>query len=292
MKGSGKICLVLILFCLGLSMQANADDTDSVRHWSAKNSIISSAEQTSLSNWSAGGFSSFAFSNFYKGFFNFKKNKVQWDTGVELAYGMIWQNKTGNGFSDKENKFQKSDDKIEVNSVFSYKMYGNWNYSGLMNLKSQFDEGFKDDKLIAAPFSPIILTSSLGLEYKQKSFSLLLSVLTGKTTIVEDNRLAGNKIFGFEEEDQRALFSLGSYAKFLFQKDVFKNVNLIVKLDFYYDYNKSSLLDTDISTEVFVNMKINKYLTAFVSFQAIMDKDFNSTLQYKERMGFSIPINF
>lgn len=292
MKGSGKICLVLILFCLGLSMQANADDTDSVRHWSVKNSIISSAEQTSLSNWSAGGFSSFAFSNFYKGFFNFKKNKVQWDTGVELAYGMIWQDKTGNGFSDKENKFQKSDDKIEVNSVFSYKMYGNWNYSGLMNLKSQFDEGFKDDKLIAATFSPIILTSSLGLEYKQKSFSLLLSVLTGKTTIVEDNRLVGNKIFGFEEEDQRALFSLGSYAKFLFQKDVFKNVNLIVKLDFYYDYNKSSLLDTDISTEVFVNMKINKYLTAFVSFQAIMDKDFNSTLQYKERMGFSIPINF
>lgn len=292
MKGSGKICLVLILFCLGLSMQANADETDSVRHWSVKNSIISSAEQTSLSNWSAGGFSSFAFSNFYKGFFNFKKNKVQWDTGVELAYGMIWQDKTGNGFSDKENKFQKSDDKIEVNSVFSYKMYGNWNYSGLMNLKSQFDEGFKDDKLIAAPFSPIILTSSLGLEYKQKSFSLLLSVLTGKTTIVEDNRLVGNKIFGFDEEDQRVLFSLGSYAKFLFQKDVFKNVNLIVKLDFYYDYNKSSLLDTDISTEVFVNMKINKYLTAFVSFQAIMDKDFNSTLQYKERMGFSIPINF
>ena len=292
MKGCGKICLALMLFCLGLSMQANADETDSVRHWSAKNSIISSAEQTSLSNWSAGGFSSFAFSNFYKGFFNFKKNKVQWDTGVELAYGMIWQDKTGNGFSDKENKFQKSDDKIEVNSVFSYKMYGNWNYSGLMNLKSQFDEGFKDDKLIAAPFSPFILTSSLGLEYKQKSFSLLLSVLTGKTTIVEDNRLVGNKIFGFEEEDQKALFSLGSYAKFLFQKDVFKNVNLIVKLDFYYDYNKSSLLDTDISTEVFVNMKINKYLTAFVSFQAIMDKDFNSTLQYKERMGFSIPINF
>lgn len=163
MKGSGKIFLVLILFCLGLSMQANADETDSVRHWSVKNSIISSAEQTSLSNWSAGGFSSFAFSNFYKGFFNFKKNKVQWDTGVELAYGMIWQDKTGNGFSDKENKFQKSDDKIEVNSVFSYKMYGNWNYSGLMNLKSQFDEGFKDDKLIAAPFSPFILTSSLGL---------------------------------------------------------------------------------------------------------------------------------
>lgn len=292
MKSCGKVLLVFVFFAFGLSLGANADEADSLRLWSVKNSIISSAEQTSLSNWSAGGFSSFAFSNFYKGFFNYKRKKVQWDTGVELAYGIIWQDKTGNGFSDKENKFQKSDDKIEINSVYSYKMYGNWNYSGLMNLKSQFDEGFKDDKLISAPLSPIVITSSLGLEYKQQSFSLLLSALTGKTTIVEDNRLVGNKIFGFDEEDQRALFSLGSYAKFLFQKDVFKNVNLIVKLDFYYDYNKSSLLDTDISTEIFMNMKINKYLTAFVSFQAIMDKDFNSTLQYKERMGFSIPINF
>ncbi len=292
MKGGGKGCLLLALLCLGLSVHANADETDSTKHWTVKNSIISSAEQTSLSNWSAGGFSSFAFSNFYKGFFNFKRKKVQWDTGVELAYGMIWQDKTGNGFSDKENKFQKSDDKIELNSVFSYQMYGNWNYSGLVNLKSQFDEGYKNDALISAPFSPVILTSSLGLEYKQKSFSLLLSCLTGKTTFVEDKRLIGNPIFGFDEEGQRALFSLGSYAKFLFQKEVFKNVSLIAKLDFYYDYNKSSLLDTDISTEVFVNMKINKYLTAFVSFQAIMDKDFNSTLQYKERMGFSVPINF
>lgn len=271
---------------------AQADNQDSIKHWSIKNSIISSSEQTSLGNWSAGGFSSFAFSNFYKGFFNYKRNKIQWESSVELAYGMIWQDKTGNGFRDKDNKFQKSDDKIEVNSIFSRKMYRNWNYSALLNLKSQFDEGFKDNNLIVAPFSPMILTSSLGWEYKQKGFSALFSFLTGKTTIVADRRLIGNPIFGFTEQDQTTLFSLGSYIKLYFQKDIFKNINLLAKLDFYYDYNKSSLLDTDISGEVFVNMKISKYLTAFVSFQAIMDKDFNSTLQYKERMGFSIPINF
>lgn len=271
---------------------AQADNQDSIKHWSIKNSIISSSEQTSLSNWSAGGFSSFAFSNFYKGFFNYKRNKIQWESSVELAYGMIWQDKTGNGFKDKDNKFQKSDDKIEANSIFSRKMYRNWNYSALLNLKSQFDEGFKDDKLIVAPFSPMILTSSLGWEYKQSGFSVLFSFLTGKTTMVTDRRLTGNSIFGFTEQDQTTLFSLGSYIKLYFQKDIFKNINLLAKLDFYYDYNKTSLLDTDISGEVFVNMKISKYLTAFISFQAIMDKDFNSTLQYKERMGFSIPINF
>jgi hypothetical protein len=281
---------ILTLLCL--PCKADTSKPDSVKHWDIKNSIISNSEQTTLSNWSAGGFNSFAFSNFYKGFFNYKNGKNQWDNSVELAYGMIWQDKTGNGYKDKSNEFQKSDDKIEINSIFSRKMYKSWNYSALVNLKSQFDEGFKDEALISAPLSPIIITSSIGWEYKRSGFSTLISFLTGKTTIVEDNRLKGNNIFGFTEPDQTTLFSLGSYIKFYFQKDIFKNINLLAKLDFFYDYNKPSILDTDISTEIFLNMKISKYLTAFISFQAIMDKDFNTTLQYKERMGFSIPINF
>jgi hypothetical protein len=210
---------------------------------------------------------------------------------VELAYGMIWQDKTGNGFKDPTNEFQKSDDKIELNSIYSRKMIKSWNYSVLMNLKSQFDEGYKDGKLVSAPISPITITSSVGWEYKNKGFSAMLSFLAGKTTIVTDRRLMGNEIFGFTQPEQCALFSLGSYAKFFFQKDIFKNVNLLVKLDFFYDYHKP-LLDTDINTEIFINIKVNKYLTAFINFQAIMDKDFNTTLQYKQRFGLSVPINF
>lgn len=287
-----KISILFTLCCL-FSAIVFADEVkkDSVKYWNIKNSIILNSEQATLSNWSAGGYSSFAFSSFYKGFYNFKKGNNQWDNSVELAYGMIWQDKTGNGFKDPANEFQKSDDKIELNSIYSRKMYKSWNYSALVNIKSQFDEGFKDGKLVSAPISPITITSSIGWEYKNKGFSAMLSFLAGKTTIVTDRRLMGNEIFGFTEPGQCALFSLGSYAKFFYQKDIFKNVNLLVKLDFFYDYNKP-ILDTDINTEVFINIKVSKYLTAFINFQAIMDKDFNTTLQYKQRFGISVPINF
>jgi hypothetical protein len=284
---------ILFTLCCLFSAIVFADEVkkDSVKYWNIKNSIILNSEQATLSNWSAGGYSSFAFSSFYKGFYNFKKGNNQWDNSVELAYGMIWQDKTGNGFKDPANEFQKSDDKIELNSIYSRKMYKSWNYSALVNIKSQFDEGFKDGKLVSAPISPITITSSIGWEYKNKGFSAMLSFLAGKTTIVTDRRLMGNEIFGFTEPGQCALFSLGSYAKFFYQKDIFKNVNLLVKLDFFYDYNKP-ILDTDINTEVFINIKVSKYLTAFINFQAIMDKDFNTTLQYKQRFGISVPINF
>lgn len=284
---------ILFTLCCLFSAIVFADEVkkDSVKYWNIKNSIILNSEQATLSNWSAGGYSSFAFSSFYKGFYNFKKGNNQWDNSVELAYGMIWQDKTGNGFKDPANEFQKSDDKIELNSIYSRKMYKSWNYSALVNIKSQFDEGFKDGKLVSAPISPITITSSIGWEYKNKGFSAMLSFLAGKTTIVTDRRLMGDPIFGFTKPGQCALFSLGSYAKFFYQKDIFKNVNLLVKLDFFYDYNKP-ILDTDINTEVFVNIKVSKYLTAFINFQAIMDKDFNTTLQYKQRFGISVPINF
>ena len=284
--------IAILSFAILINFMAIGEEKkDSVKHWTLKNSILLNSEQATLSNWSAGGFSSFAFSSFYKGFFNYKNGNNQWDNSVELAYGMIWQDKTGGGFKDKANEFQKSDDKIELNSIYSRKMYKSWNYSALVNLKSQFDEGYKDGALVSAPISPITITSSVGWEYKNKGFSTMLSFLTGKTTIVTDRRLMGNEIFGFTEPSQMALFSLGSYAKFFFQKDIFKNVNLLVKLDFFYDYNKP-LLDTDINSEVFINIKVSKYLTAFINFQAIMDKDFNSTLQYKQRFGLSVPINF
>jgi hypothetical protein len=286
-----KTLVLLVGLLISSFIFAEETKKDSVKYWNVKNSIILNSEQSTLSNWSAGGYSSFAFSSFYKGFYNYKKGNNQWDNSVELAYGMIWQDKTGNGFKDPTNEFQKSDDKIELNSIYSRKMIKSWNYSVLLNLKSQFDEGYKDGKLVSAPISPITITSSVGWEYKNKGFSAMLSFLAGKTTIVTDRRLMGNEIFGFTQPEQCALFSLGSYAKFFFQKDIFKNVNLLVKLDFFYDYHKP-LLDTDINTEIFINIKVNKYLTAFINFQAIMDKDFNTTLQYKQRFGLSVPINF
>lgn len=286
-----KFCVLLLSLCIHVNIFAQETQNDSVKYWSLKNNILLNSEQATLSNWSAGGFSSFAFSSFYKGYFNYKKGSNQWDNYIDLAYGMIWQDKSGNGFKDTTNIFQKSDDKIELNSIYSRKMYKAWNYSALINLKSQFDEGFKDGNLVAAPIAPITVTSSVGFEYKINGFSTLLSFLTGKTTIVTDNRLKGNEIFGFTEPGQCTLFSLGSYAKFFFQKDIFKNINLLVKLDFFYDYHKP-LLDTDINSEIFINIKVSKHLTAFVNLQAKMDKDFNTTLQYKQRFGLSVPISF
>ncbi len=274
----------------------NPAETDTVpkpKYWDVKNTITFNSEQNMYENWEQGGVSSFAFSVFYRGAYNYQKNKVSWNNSAELGYGLLRQDISGKGIMHSSNVFNKSDDKIDLNSVFGYKAIKNWNYSGLLNLRSQFDDGFKDGKLVSSTLSPAILTSSIGFEYKPKPyFSTLFSFLTGKTTYVLKDTLAIPGNFGFKNVGQHWDFSLGSYIKIFYDRDIFKNVHMVSKLEFYYDYRKTTLLDTDINFETMITMKVNKYLSTFLHVQMVMNKDFSTALQIKERFGISIPITF
>ncbi|MBR1627149.1 MAG: DUF3078 domain-containing protein [Bacteroidales bacterium] len=276
-----------------VAMSDSTSETPAPSHWTIKNDLILTFEQTQISNWAAGGFSNLSFGGLFKGFYNYQNGKHKVDNTAEASYARTKQDQNGEGIWDSGNRWIKSEDKIELNSIYGYQAIGNWNYSALMNLKSQFDNGYdKDSNIISAGLSPAILTSSVGMEYKKTGFSALFSFLTGKTTYCLDEREKIRKsIFGTDDWDRTWKFSLGSFVKLFYQRDVWTNVNVLAKLDFFWDYSKP-LLDTDINGEVFVSMKINKYLNAFVSIQAAIDKDFSTHIQYKERFGISIPINF
>lgn len=262
------------------------------KHWKKKTDVILTLEQSQIDNWSAGGYSNFAFGSLLKGYYNFAKGNHKLDNTLELSYGRTRQDVTGEGIWNKTNRWIKSDDKVELNSIYGYKAVGNWNYSALVNIKTQFDNGYKNDTvLISTGLSPTTITSSIGLEYKKTNFSVLFSVLTGKTTYVMDERLRGAS-FGYTNEiDDAFKFSVGSYIKIFYKRDIFKNINLLCKLDFFYDYEKP-FLDTDINGEVFITIKIFKYLSTFFNLQVAMDKDFSTSLQFKERFGVSIPFSF
>ncbi len=268
-------------------------DSASKSNWTIKNDLILTFEQTQISNWAAGGYSNLSFGGLFKGFYNYKYKKHKVDNTAEASYARTRQDQNGEGIWDSGNRWIKSEDKLELNSIYGYQAVGRWNYSGLMNIKSQFDNGYdKDTNIISAGLSPAILTSSIGMEYKTIGFSALFSVITGKTTYCLDTRQTIRQgVFGKDDWDKAWKFSVGSYIKLFYQRDIWTNVNVLAKLDLFWDYSKP-MIDTDINGEVFVSMKLHKYLNAFVSIQAAIDKDFSTRIQYKERFGFSIPINF
>ncbi|MCQ2327283.1 MAG: DUF3078 domain-containing protein [Bacteroidales bacterium] len=264
---------------------------DILKHWTRKSNLVLTMEQSSINNWAAGGYSNFAFGALFKGFYNYSNGKHKLDNTLEGSYGRTRQDLSGNGIWDEANSWIKSDDKLELNSIYGYQAIKSWNYSVLVNAKSQFDKGFdKDSNIVSAALSPLIITSSVGLEYKKSGFSALFSFLTGKSTYVNMPTLRGTNGYT-DTPDDAFKFALGSYIKLFYQKDIFKNINLMAKLDVFYDYDKP-LLDTDVSTEIFLNMKISKYFNAFINVQAAIDKDFSTHIQFKERFGVSIPLSF
>ena len=83
--------------------------------WKKGGGAILNFNQTSLTNWAAGGesnLSSTILTNFYA---NYKLGKTTWDNTLNMNYGLI----TANNYSD----IRKNEDRIELNSKFADDFY-------------------------------------------------------------------------------------------------------------------------------------------------------------------------
>lgn len=270
------------------------DTTKKGKIWYIKNNLTLSTEQNLYKNWEAGGVGSFSFAFDYKGYYNFHRNKIKWDNTIEFGYGKMRQDNNNKGIFDKGNKFRKSEDKIELNSIVGYKAAKSWNYSALINFKSQFDNGYKNDSILISGFlAPAFITASVGMEFKPYPFfSTLISPVTGRLTYMRLDTLINSGNYNYLK-GKNAYFAFGSYIKIFFEKEIFKNISLLSKLEFFSDYDNDKFVkQTDVNFENYLTLKVNKYCSAFINFQIVFNSDFSKEWQYKERIGLSVPLNF
>ncbi len=160
---------IFLLFSLSAAAQSDTivpPDTT----WKKGGLIAINFNQTSLTNWAAGGQNSLALSGIANFFTKYKNNKSQWDTNLDLAYGMV---KLDDGDA------QKNDDRIEFNSKYGYDAYKSiWFYTALVNAKTQFAPGYNypNDSVKISDFAaPAYVLFSLGMDYKPWIISAFLS---------------------------------------------------------------------------------------------------------------------
>lgn len=242
-----------------------------------------SFSQVSLTNWAAGGensVSTIAIANFFA---NYSKGKTKWDNNLDLGYGLMKQGETG---------WRKTDDKLDLNSKFSHNAKGKFYYSALGNFRTQLAPGYNypnDSVVISRWMAPGYLVGALGMTYKPNDvFSLFISPATGKFTFVLAQTLADMGAFGVDAAEfdpatgekikngKNIRPEFGAYLQSRFQKDIVKNVNLLVKLDLFNNYtdkvaqNRGNI---DVNWETLVTMKINKYMSASIFTHVIYDHD-------------------
>lgn len=252
--------------------------TDTLEGWKTGGVFSVNLTQTSLTNWSAGGQNSVSVNGLLSLFANLKKGNSTWDNSLDLGYGFLQQDGLG---------VRKTDDKIDFTSKYGQKAFKNWYYAGLVNFKSQMTAGYNypDDSTEISNFmAPGYVLVALGMDYKPSDvFTLFISPLTMKTTIVNDQTLANAGAFGVDPAEYDTLGTLitkgktirseyGGYLRAQFKKDIMKNVNLQSKLELFSNYIEEPL-HIDVNWEVLIAMKVNKYISATISTQLIYDHD-------------------
>jgi hypothetical protein len=285
------ILIALALVPFGLFANNNADTT----FWKRGGSYSISFTQVSLSNWAAGGQSSVSGVTQLKMFANYKKANISWDNKFDLGYGLSYI---------KDMELQKIEDIIDMQSKLGIQSSNKWYYTVLGSFKTQLSPGYSDKANTAKAsnlFAPAYLNLSVGMDYKPNDkFTLFLSPLSGKMTIVTDKDLDGK--FGVDQ-GKTSRMELGASMRSNFKTQVVKNVNLDTDLGLFANYLKNPE-KVDVDWKLGIVMGINKFLSVRLHTHLIYDYDVkfpvkNSTtgetkdmVQFKEILGIGLNFTF
>ncbi len=275
------------------------DDTAHKHGWKIGGQGSLNIGQGSSHNWAAGAetfsFSTAAFLNV----FAIKKSGLwTWYNNLDLSYAMVNAASTG---------VRKTDDKIDLVSKIDYSFAKNFDFSGVVNFRSQFSDGFEYNYFghglqhrISGFMAPAYLIVAPGVTWKPcSSFNLFVSPISGRWVFVTNNPysyvsptgvlptgeievpLATN--YGVDPT-KKLKFELGAFASATFAKEIVKNVTLSSRVDLYSNYLKDTRLGDSTggksrpqNVSVFwtnsVIMKVNKWLNVTYNFDLIYDDD-------------------
>jgi hypothetical protein len=229
--------------------------------------------QLALSNWAAGGESSFsgkAFANFT--LIDRKKSFEQKLTGA-FAFGI-------SRYADK--RIEKSDDKIDLAYYLSLNSKSQWNVTAVATFNTQFANGYKypnDSTVISTFFAPAYLTVSAGYSYKTKDdrFQIYMSPLAGKVTFVMNQALADQGAFGvkkgyYDEEGnwvpgENVAPALGINIITNYKQPIIKHITYTTMLNLIYNYierRDDDRLRLDVNWENTFHFVITKYISTIL----------------------------
>jgi hypothetical protein len=281
---------VVCILCLWLSVVCTqAQDSTAaakpiIKHWSWRGFFQVNFNQIALANWVAGGENSIAGTALTHYDFNYKNDDstTRWENAIDLGYGLTRLAESG---------VRKNDDRIDLNTKYSKKATGKFNYSAIASFKSQFAPGYKypNDSVVISKFmAPGYIIVSIGLDYRPNGYlSIYLSPATGKGTFVMDPALSDAGAFGVDKavfdadgnkirSGSRFRPEFGASLEARFKKDVMQNVNVQSRLNLFNNYtdkNISNRRNIDLNWETAINMKVNQYIAASLIIHMIYDDD-------------------
>lgn len=253
-------------------------DNTTPKYWKLHGSTSLSGNQSAFSNWFTGGTNNITLNLRLNYDFNYKKEDWSLDNKFITAYGF---NK------NKFSSLKKTEDKIELNSILAKNISNQWNYSFFFNFKSQYGKGLdpKDPKNKTSHFlSPIFLMTGPGVFWKKDdNFKINFSPASPRFVFVHSEFTKMGKSYGVSQGEIKR-FEFGSTVYVYYKLEIMKNVTMENILGVFADY-LHNIKNVDFDYQVNLDLKVNKFISANVFYDALYDYDTSKKLQQKETVG-------
>ena len=301
-----KILLLLIFVSVNIFAQKTEGELINVTSEAAKKAVDTSYvgwkkagnfvllfNQSAFNNeWLGGGTSNVAGNAGLNYDFNYKTPEMIWDNKFIAAYGLT---------KLKDQPTTKSDDRLEFTSLIGKKAKGYWFYSGFLNFKTQMDSGFLQETdavtnvttytKISHFFSPAYLQAGPGMLWKKSdNLKVNLAPATSRLIFVHKHFTEFGSAFGVDQ-GKTSRFEFGAAVNAYYKFNIMENVSMENILNLYSNYLDNPQ-NVDIDYQMNLVMKINKYISTNVAFQAIYDDNAIGAFQMREVVGLGSNCGF
>ncbi|UTD15481.1 DUF3078 domain-containing protein [Tenacibaculum mesophilum] len=277
-----KLLAIAVMFG---ALTANAQEEkkeEPKEGWKRSGNISFLFNQSAFNNWLAGGTNNISGTIGLNYDFNYTKGDWTWDNKLIASYGLT---------KLKGEAMQKTDDRLELNSLLGKKASGYWYYSAFFNFKTQMSSTYVSGEQTSHFFSPAYFQFGPGMLWKKHdNLKVNIAPATSKLIYVHKHLTDLGPAFGVEQ-NETTRYELGAAVNAYYKLDIMKNVSVENILNLYSNYLED-FQNVDIDYTVNVVMKVNKYLSANLSMQAIYDDNAFKGFQTREVFGLGVNYGF
>ncbi len=275
-------CLLLIS-TLSFSQEKKDSIPPAPPKWKVTGLFTFLFNQSTFTNWKAGGDNTIAGNIGVNYDFNYKNGKWNWDNRIITVYGLSNIQDAG---------VRKTSDRFEYNSLLGLKSNNYWFFSFFLNFKTQYSRGFDYKKTPRQPisdfFSPAYLSFGPGMLWKRSdNITVNIAPATSRFTFVSDDFSGKYGVEAGKNVKFALGFSLSAYLKF----EVMENITMQNIIALYSNYLQRAQ-NVDLDYQAKFSIDVNKYMTVDVLFHTLIDDNASSKIQLKEIFGLGLKYVF
>jgi hypothetical protein len=287
MKSSLNAVLAVILLMVMIAAPGSAQtDTAKAPVYGWKHSIVGSLTltQVAFSDWSQGGENALAWALGLDGKSTNEQARSIWDNSYKFGFGQARLGDQG---------IRKTDDRIDLESMMTFKIGGLINPYVAATLKTQFATGYKYDgtgkgTAVSQFFDPGYMTQSAGMAYKPSDI-ITTRLGAGLREIITSQYPGYADDPGTAEiEKTQVNGGLESVTELTLKID--ENVGFSSKLELFATFKH--LDQIILRSDNTLSAKVSKYITVMMNVQFLNERTISPRTQVKETIAMGLSYSF